>query len=57
MNAREKLNVAHFAGAVIIAGIAASVIGSWIVFWIVLILLIAIQLDQGDIRAAKKIGE
>jgi hypothetical protein len=50
MNAREKLNVVHIAGAVVLAGIAGLVTGSALVFGLVLTVLILAQLNGGGIR-------
>jgi hypothetical protein len=50
MNAREKLNVIHIAGAVVLAGIAGLVTGSALIFGLVLIVLILAQLHGGGLR-------
>jgi hypothetical protein len=50
MGARDKLNWACVNGALLLAGCAGLMTGSWAVFWIALIVAIAIGLCGGDIR-------
>jgi hypothetical protein len=49
-NARDKLNVAYFNGAVLIAAIFGAIAGSWLVFFLVLGLLVVGGLMAGNIR-------
>ncbi len=50
MNARNKLNSAYIGGSFLIAGGAGYAANSWWVFGIVLIVLLAIHLNDGNIR-------
>jgi hypothetical protein len=50
MGARDKLNWACFNGALLIAGCAGLVTGSWAIFWIALIVALGIGCYDGDIR-------
>ena len=54
MGARNKLNVAAINGAIIIAAVVGVAIGSWGVFWIVLIVLIVGDLYAGGIRPGRR---
>jgi hypothetical protein len=50
MGARDKLNWASVNGAILFAGCAGLMTGSWAVFWVVLIVVIVIGLCGGNIR-------
>lgn len=50
MGARQKLNEAFVATSVIVAGLIAWAAGSWTVFFVALIFLLALNLIGGDIR-------
>ena len=48
-NARQKLNVAYFNGALIVSALF-GLIASWFAFWIALAVMIACGVAAGDIR-------
>jgi len=50
MRAKNKLNVAYAMAAVLMAGLAADITGSWIVFWLALIGIVICCLHTGEIR-------
>jgi hypothetical protein len=50
MGARNKLNWACINGALLVAGCAGLMTHSWGVFWVALIVAIAIGCAGGDIR-------
>jgi hypothetical protein len=50
MGARTKLNMAAINGSIIIAAVVGAALGSWLVFWIVAIVLIVGDLYVGSIR-------
>jgi hypothetical protein len=50
MGARDKLNWACFNGALLIAGCAGVMTGSWAIFWLALIIALGIGCYDGDIR-------
>ena len=50
MSARHKLNTAYFQGAVVIAGVVGLATGSWKIFFLGLVILVAGGLYGGDIR-------
>jgi hypothetical protein len=56
MGARNKLNGAAVNGALLFAGCAGLVTGSWFVFWIALIVVIGIGCMAGDIRLTPQGG-
>jgi hypothetical protein len=50
MGARQKLNSAYVAGSLIIAGVFGVAAQSWVVFIIVLILILAANLYERNLR-------
>lgn len=50
MGAREKINLAHFNGALLGAVCLGWLSGSWTVFWLMLLYLSASSLYAGQIR-------
>ena len=50
MGAKRKLNAANFLGAVLVAGLIGGVTGSFLVFLIALVALVASGMHAGDIR-------
>ena len=50
MGARQKLNQAHVNGALIVAGIAGLLTGSWAIFFIAAAALIGAATYNGGIR-------
>jgi hypothetical protein len=50
LSAREKLNAAHFHGALIIAAIVALLFDRWAVFRVAAAVLLATSVHSGDIR-------
>jgi hypothetical protein len=50
MGARNRLNAAAINGVLFIAGLVALLTGSWIVFGVIAVALIATSLHAGDIR-------
>jgi hypothetical protein len=53
MGAREKLNAAHICGSLLLAAIAGSATGSWAVFFIAAVVLLALNVHSGEIRPRK----
>lgn len=54
MNARHKLNIAYFQGALLLAAAIGIVAESWIVFLAMLAFFIAVSLYVGDIRLTRR---
>jgi len=50
MRAKNKLNVGYAMAALLMAGLAGDVTGSWIVFWIALVAILLACLHTGEIR-------
>ena len=50
MGARHKLNQAYLNGSLIVAAIVGFSVQSWLAFWIVLTLGVALDLWGGQIR-------
>jgi len=50
MGARQKLNTSYLAGSVLVAGLFGWLTGSWLIFLVVLIFLLACNVHTGDIR-------
>jgi hypothetical protein len=50
MGARHRLNAAAINGVLLVAGLVALLTGSWIVFAVIAIALVATALHAGDIR-------
>ena len=50
MSARQKLNAAHFLGAVAIAAVIGVVAQSWTVFAVATVVLIVTAISDGGIR-------
>ena len=50
MGAKQKLNNAYFTGSLLLAGFVGWAAGSWWVFLITALLLLALNLCNGDIR-------
>jgi hypothetical protein len=53
MGARQKLNSGYFLGSVLLAYLAGCLTESWVVLLVVLAILIAINLYNGEIRPTK----
>ena len=49
-NARHKLNAATIHGILIVAGIVAILVQSWLCFWVLVAVLLGTSLMSGDIR-------
>ena len=54
MGARQKLNSGYFLGSVLLAGLAGWLTGSWIVLFFALAVLVAVNVNSGDIRLGKR---
>lgn len=50
MGARQKLNQIHLVGSAVVAAILGWLTGSWMVFFIVLVILLVLCCFTGDIR-------
>jgi len=50
IGAKQKLNVAHFGGALVLAGIAGGATESIAVFIVVMVTVLVMSLRTGDIR-------
>ncbi len=53
VSARTKLNVAFINGAVLLAAVAGGLMESWSVFFIALVVLVAISIFAGEIRPSR----
>lgn len=53
MGARAKLNRLHLSGDVTLAAVAGTVAGSWLVFFVALVIFVGIDVHTGQIRPAK----
>jgi hypothetical protein len=53
MGAREKLNAAYLAGSLLTAAIAGALTGSFAVFIIAAVVLVALNVQSGEIRPGK----
>jgi hypothetical protein len=51
MAAKKKLNSAYATGAIAVAAIAGGLTGSWTVFAVTTVVLVAAAIYSGDIRA------
>jgi hypothetical protein len=54
MGARNKLNVAHLNGNLLIAGLAGMFTGSFLVFAVGLAILVILDVHTGGIRPTKR---
>jgi len=54
MGARQRLNSLYLIVALIVAALIGGALQSWGVFWLVLIVLIAIFVHGGDIRPSAR---
>ncbi|MBL8825510.1 MAG: hypothetical protein JNM18_00905 [Planctomycetaceae bacterium] len=54
MGARHKLNQAYLNGSLIVAAMVGFCFQSWLAFWIVLALGVALDLSGGQIRTNPK---
>jgi len=50
MSAKRKLNSAHFCGALLTAGLAGGITGSWTVFAVAFAALLIAGFYSGDLR-------
>jgi hypothetical protein len=50
MGAKQKLNMANINGAVVMAALMGCATGSWFVFVLVLVVLLASAIGEGNIR-------
>jgi len=54
MSAKHKLNSAHLHGALAVAALVGAVVGSWPVFWLASVVLVATSLHDGGIRLGRR---
>ena len=54
MGARQKLNSGYFLGSVLLAGLVGWLTGSWLVLFFALAVLVAINVNNGEIRPTKR---
>ena len=54
MTARQKLNRLHLSGDIMLAAIAGMVAGSWWVFAVGVVVLVALDIHTGQVRTAKR---
>jgi hypothetical protein len=54
MGARQKLNSGYFLGSLLAAGLIGLLLQSWLVLVFALVVLVAINLNNGDIRFGKR---
>ena len=54
MSARTKLNQAFFTGSLLLAGVAGWLAQSWLVFFLALVVLLAANFYDGEIRPRKR---
>jgi hypothetical protein len=52
--AREKLNAAAISGNIVVAGLAGWLFGSWAVFLLAAVVLIAMSVHTGAIRPSRR---
>ena len=50
MGARQKLNAAYFNGCLIVSGLVGLVAQSWTLFWLSLVVSVALCSHSGEIR-------
>ena len=50
MGARTRLNASYINGATIVSGVVAAVFGSWSLFCLLVVVLLATSIYTGDIR-------
>ena len=50
MGARTRLNASYINGATIVSGVLAAVFGSWSLFCLLVVVLLATSIYTGDIR-------
>jgi len=50
LNARQKLNIAHANGCLLLAALVGAATGSWVVFLLAAAVLAAAGVANGDIR-------
>lgn len=50
MSAREKLNIAYFVGALVVAAMIGGLTGSTGIFGLALVVFIFLAINAGDIR-------
>jgi len=53
MGARDKLNSAYTTGCLAVAGLFGWATESWMVFFIALVVLLGLAVNNGDIRPGK----
>ncbi len=53
-NARDKLNAAAIHGVLIVAGVVALFVQSWLIFWLLVVVLLATSVMAGDIRPTSR---
>ena len=56
MGARHKLNAVFFKASLIAAGIIGMLAGSWLVFFVVLVIALALAIHGADIRLTPQGG-
>lgn len=54
MGARQKLNQSHVNGSLLLAVVAGWLTDSWVVFIVTLVILIGLNLYQGEIRPRRR---
>ena len=54
MGARKKLNSSYFLGSLLSAGAVGVLTNSWLIFLIALAVLVALNVQNGDIRFGKR---
>jgi len=53
MGARDKLNSAYTAGCLTVAGLFGLATESWTMFFVALVVLLGLSVNNGDIRPGK----
>ena len=53
MSARKKLNSSYIGGSLVLSGAIGLMTQSWAIFLVLLVLLLAIHLYEGNIRPKK----
>jgi hypothetical protein len=53
-NARDKLNALNAAGCFLVAATFGGLTGNWVVFFLALMVCLAVSIQSGDIRLSRR---
>jgi type IV secretory pathway TrbD component len=54
VGARQKLNSSYFCGSLLLASVIGLLLQSWLVLLFALVVFVAVNLNNGDIRPDKR---